>query len=285
MNLGDKSLAYLLAVLVQQRWSSARLILSFVAVIISSIWTFIMGAGIDIEKQRFKPVDISTVSANSLGGRYNEVYGMTSMSLLLNASKGHWPIGPGTHGYYQGEILSEQMVHTLVPKIPEMGMYIKETGHPSSRSETVTKAKVHKLDGLSYSCKYSVEEKSTPPWTELETNAPDRVEDAEDILKVLGNEVKSSDNNKRSSFVFRLAFKRGRDIYAQLEMNCSIELVEGEFCMSTELDGVALMKYSKIRRTKRRLPKGLIGEKNTTLGAQLAFSAGWSSTVNMHSYE
>ncbi len=114
MNLGDKSLAYVLSVLLQQRWSTARLILAFTGLILSSVLALFIGGGVDIEKQRSKALDISAVSANSVGGRYKEVYGMTSMSLLLNASKSHWPIGKRKHGYYYGEIVSDQTVRTIV---------------------------------------------------------------------------------------------------------------------------------------------------------------------------
>ena len=277
MNLGDKSLAYILSVLLQQRWSVARFILSITTVIISVILTVIIGAGIDVEKQRSEPVDISTVSANSVGGEYNRVQGMTSMSLLLNASKSNWPMGLGTHGYYNGQRVFHRTVHTLVPKIPEMGMYMKETGHQSSRRGDVTKATVHDLDGLSYSCTYSVSEKNTSSWEDL-GNA-DGTYGSQDMLKVLRNNVTPNENQTSSSFRFELAFRRPLETYTQLDMDCKIELVQGKFTMTTDLDGRVLMKYTNTSKTKLTLPRRLTGEVKAELGVQLAFAVGYSSTV------
>ncbi len=92
-NLGDESIAYVLGVLLQQRWSTASFILALTSLMVSSILSLFIGACIDLDKQRYEMLNITKVRANSVGGRNHEVYGMTSMSLSLNASKSQWTIG------------------------------------------------------------------------------------------------------------------------------------------------------------------------------------------------
>ncbi len=277
MNLGDKSLAYVLAVLVQQRWSGARIILGLTGLFIYSILALIIGARFNHERPQYEPIDINKVEANSLGGRFGERYGMTSMSLILNASKSHWPMGTKTHGYYQGESKSDNTVHTLVPKIPEIGMYLKETEHHLTEPESVTKATVHDLHGVSYDCKYSVGGKISS-WKDV--SVKDNMADAENLLKVSKNEVKLCENKQCSHFFFRLAFNRFGPSYIELDMTCKIELVLGELNMSTESDGLVLIDYlnTSYAPFDQKAPR-LIGKTRTELGVHLAYAAGYSSSV------
>ncbi len=185
-----------------------------------------------------------------------------------------------TNGYYLEEVVTEQdvrSVRTLLPKIPEMGMYVTDTGQQISKLGAVTEARVHDLDGLKYFCTYSVGEKQFPSWYELKIGES-RVY-SEEMLKVLKNQIIWSENKTRSSLMFNVAFRRSGSTYVRLDLNYSIELLQGEFNMYTDSDGLVFMEYSNTSVSNFTLPRRLTGEDEALLGVQLAFSATWSASV------
>ncbi len=78
----------------------------------------------------------------------------------------------------------------------------------------------------------------------------DDVAEAGDILKVWKNIVASSENKTNSSFLFTLVFSRLGSTYVILDMNCDVELVQKEFDLDTDLDGLVFVEYSKTVTSK-----------------------------------